>query len=304
MKRRNYIVFLLILMACTLEAAPRVASPLSHWLGLSITGVEANVFPGGDVRMKLGGGGQAHLLYELRKGNFYFNAGIGADYIITNCSLDHYADAFNRVDFMGEDVIYRYVYTDYKDQQSQFRMVIPVQFGYYIGEWAYVGVGAAFRTSPFLNTFSAHTRMLAEGEYERFVQPIRNTEKYGYWSEAEYQSTGRLRSATHEMAIEAEVGIRLPMPTKRFQMRAGVYVGYDMPIQTYKGKEIPLVDYSKVDSNPTTQTLANTQANLQLNSLLDSSVATHDTHRLRAGIRLTMLFDVTVQKKICKCLQY
>lgn len=302
MKRRNYIVSLLLLMACTSVAAPRVASPFSHWLGLSITGVEANVLPGGDVRMKAGGGGQAHLFYELHKGNFYFNAGIGADYIITNCALDYYADAFNRVDYTGEPVLYRYVYSDYQDQHRQLRMVIPVQLGYYIGDWMYVGVGAAFRSSPFLNSYTAHTRMLAEGEYERFVQPIRDTEKYGYWPEAEYQSTGRLQSATNEVAVEAEIGVRLPLPTKRFQMRAGVYVGYDMPIAPYKGRATSLVDYSQVDINPATQTWANTQANLRLNSILDSSVSTRDAQRLRAGIRLTMLFDVTVHKKICMCL--
>ena len=304
MKIRNYIVLLLLVMASTSEAALRVSSPLSHKLGLSLTGVEANALTGGDIRTKLGGGGQLHLFYELHKNNFYFNVGIGADYIITNNTLNHYSDAFDRVDFTGEPVLYRYIYSDYRDQHSQLRVVIPMQFGYYIGDWMYVGVGAAFRTSPLLNNYSARTRMLAEGEYERFVQPIRNTEQYGYWPETDYHGNGRLRSVMHEVAVEAEIGIRLPLPTKRFQMRMGVYVGYDMPIGVYKGREMPLADYSNVDINPMTQTWANIQENLQLNSLLDSSVAAHDAHRLRVGVRLSMLLDVTVRKTKCMCLKY
>ena len=107
---RLYIVLLCLLSATMLTAAPRQykSATVSHWIGLSLDGVEANALPGGEqIRIKAGGGGGGHLLYELRTGGFFFNIGVGADYIITNTALDTYTDAFGRVDRMGEPLTYR-----------------------------------------------------------------------------------------------------------------------------------------------------------------------------------------------------
>ena len=292
MKLRTYIVSLLVLSATMSVAAPRYsANRLSHWLGISLTGVEASPILGKktDAYAKAGGGGQATLLYELHKGHFFFNAGLGADYIVTNCALDAYADAFPRVDFTGEPMLYRYVYSDLKEQETQVRILMPIQFGYRFGDWVYAALGAAVRFQPIVNKTSSTARMFTEGEYERFIQPIRNAPEYDYRAEAEYKGSSPVRSATNEVALEAEVGARIPL--KGVQMRIGAYVGYDLPLQSYTSKRanMTLMDYSE-------------DPNIRFNSLLDSPVLNKDAQRVRAGIRVTFLFDVTRDKSACMCM--
>ncbi|MBO4577764.1 MAG: hypothetical protein J5688_03530, partial [Paludibacteraceae bacterium] len=93
---RVYIVLFALLLAGSSVAAPRQykSATVSHWVGLSLTGVEANVLPSSDdIIIKAGSGGGGHLLYELRTGGFFFNIGLGADYILTNTALASYTDA-------------------------------------------------------------------------------------------------------------------------------------------------------------------------------------------------------------------
>ena len=42
--------------------------------------------------------------------------------------------------------------------------------------------------------------------------------------------------------------------------------------------------------------------NIQFNSILDSPVLSNDMQRVRAGIRVTFLFDVTRNKSACMCM--
>jgi len=292
MKLRAYIVSLLVALATMSVAAPRYSTGgVSHWLGISLTGVEATPIldKKTDAYAKAGGGGQLTLLYELHKGHFFFNAGLGADYIVTNCALDAYHDEFPRVDFTGEPVLYRYVYSDLKEQQTQVRILLPVQFGYRFGRWVYAGLGATVRFQPIMNKTVTTVRMFTEGEYERFIQPIRNAPAYDYRAEAEYKGNSLVRSATNEVALEAEVGARIPL--KAVQMRIGAYVGYDLPLQSYNAKRanMTLIDYTE-------------DPKIRFNSLLDSPVLNKDAQRVRAGLRVTFLFNVTRKTSSCMCM--
>lgn len=292
MKLRAYIVSLLVALATMSVAAPRYSTGgVSHWLGISLTGVEATPIldKKTDAYAKAGGGGQLTLLYELHKGHFFFNAGVGADYIVTNCALDAYHDEFPRVDFTGEPVLYRYVYSDLKEQQTQVRILLPVQFGYRFGRWVYAGLGATVRFQPIMNKTASTARMFTEGEYERFIQPIRNAPAYDYRAEAEYKGNSLVRSATNEVALEAEVGARIPL--KAVQMRIGAYVGYDLPLQSYNAKRanMTLIDYTE-------------DPKIRFNSLLDSPVLNKDAQRVRAGLRVTFLFNVTRKTSSCMCM--
>ena len=305
MKQRSVIVCLCLLLAAALTAAPRYGrNGVTHWLGLSVTGVEANRLPASSsgVKPKAGYGGQAHLQYEIHKGKFFFNAGMGVDYIVTNNAMASYSDAFNRIDFTGEPLTYRYVYSDLKEQERQLRFVLPIQFGYEIGEWMYIGVGAAFRAAPFIKSYNTSVRMLAEGEYERFIEPIRNSEQYGFWPESEFKANGRVSATAHEVAVEAELGARVPMGKKGLA-RFGVYAGYDIPV-SYSAPPTattPLFDYSAIDTNPATQSWANTKQNLQINSLIGSPLMSITTQRLRVGVRVSLLINVTHTPSRCMC---
>ena len=304
MKQRSFIVCLCMLLAASLMAAPQYGrTVVTHWLGLSLTGVEANMLPASSsgVKPKAGYGGQAHLQYEIHAGKFFFNAGLGFDYIVTNNALASYSDAFDRVDLMGEQLIYRYVYSDFKEQERQLRFILPVQFGYEIGEWMYIGVGAEFRAAPFINNFKSSGRMLAEGEYERFIEPIRNSEQYGFWPETEFNTLPlRAGADAHEVAVALELGARVPMGKKGLA-RFGVYVGYDIPVEYSSKTPTPLFDYSRIDTNPATQSWENTQKYLQINSLLGSTLMNITTQRLRVGVRVSLLINVTHTPSRCMC---
>ncbi len=306
MKQRSIIVGICLLLAASLMAAPRYGrTAVTHWLGLSLTGVEANMLPASSsgVKPKAGYGGQAHLQYEIHAGKFFFNAGLGFDYIVTNNAMASYSDAFDRVDFTGEPLIYRYVYSDFKEQERQLRFILPVQFGYEIGEWMYIGLGAEFRAAPFINNYKSSGRMLAEGEYERFIEPIRNSEQYGFWPETEFNTIPLRASAdAHEVAVELELGARVPMGKKGLA-RFGVYAGYDIPVEYSSKTPTPLFDYSRIDTNPATQSWENTQKNLQINSLIGSTLMNITTQRLRVGVRVSLLINVTHTPSQCMCLR-
>lgn len=306
MKKRSIIVCICLLLAASLMAAPRYGrTAVTHWLGLSLTGVEANMLPASSsgVKPKAGYGGQAHLQYEIHAGKFFFNAGLGFDYIVTNNAMASYSDAFDRVDFTGEPLIYRYVYSDFKEQERQLRFILPVQFGYEIGEWMYIGVGAEFRAAPFINNFKSSGRMFAEGEYERFIEPIRNSEQYGFWPESEFNTVPlRAGADAHEVAVELELGARVPMGKKGLA-RFGVYAGYDIPVEYSSKTPTPLFDYSRIDTNPATQSWENTQKNLQINSLIGSPLMRITTQRIRVGVRVSLLINVTHTPSQCMCLR-
>lgn len=299
-----YIVLLSVLPAVVSVAAPRQykSATLTHWVGMSVTGVEANLLPNGnDIIIKGGGGGGGHLLYELRTGGWFFNIGLGADYILTNTALATYTDAFGRVDRTGEALTYRYNYSDYAEQQRQVRLMIPLQVGYQFGDYAYVGIGASFRTKPLLNEIRTHTRMYTQGEYERFIEPFRDAPYYGFWLEDEYSGTGIMRSATNEMAVEAEVGTNIPLNAKKVRMRAGLYFGYDLPLSQFEEREATaLVDYSAVNKSPYSQSQEDLKENIRFNSMLDTSLSA-EAQRVRVGLRLTVLFDVTPKPRHCMC---
>lgn len=306
MKQRSIIVCICLLLAASLMAVPRYGrTAVTHWLGLSLTGVEANMLPASSsgVKPKAGYGGQAHLQYEIHAGKFFFNAGLGFDYIVTNNAMASYSDAFDRVDLMGEQLIYRYVYSDFKEQERQLRFILPVQFGYEIGEWMYIGVGAEFRAAPFINNYKSSGRMFAEGEYERFIEPIRNSEQYGFWPESEFNTIPlRAGADAHEVAVELELGARVPMGKKGLA-RFGVYAGYDIPVEYSSKTPAPLFDYSRIDTNPATQSWENTQKYLQINSLLGSTLMNITTQRLRVGVRVSLLINVTHTPSQCMCLR-
>ncbi|MBR0310751.1 MAG: hypothetical protein IJQ97_07700 [Paludibacteraceae bacterium] len=303
-KQRLYISLIVLLLSGVLVAAPRYkSSTVTHWLGVSLNGVEANYLPNGEhISIRGGGGGGGQLLYELKAGGFFLNIGVGADYILTNTAISTYTDAFSRLDRMGEMHTYRYNYSRFAEQQRQVRLYIPLQVGYQFGDWVYVGVGASLRTLPLLNAIESSTLMYTQGEYERFIEPFRNAPYYGFWSEAEYSSKGVMNSATNEMAVEAEIGVNIPLNAKKLRMRVGLFAGYDIPLSSYdKRTETPLVDYSAVNTSAFTQSQQDLHDNIRFNSMFDTPIAVKEAQRLRVGLKLTLLFDITPKSKHCMC---
>ena len=168
----------------------------------------------------------------------------------------------------------------------------------------YVGVGIEYRAAPFIKSYKTDVRMFSEGEYERFIEPIRNSEQYGFWPESEFKANGPVSATAHELAVEVELGARVPMGNKGLA-RFGVYAGYDIPVSysASPASTTPLFDYSAVDTNPATQTWDNTKQNLQINSLIGSPLMRITTQRIRVGVRVSLLINVTHIPSQCMCLR-
>ena len=320
--RRLTIVVVLLCIAMTLAAASRyrASSTLSHHIGVSLAGFEANLFQGQttqEVSIGIGAGGQLALNYELQKSGFFFQVGAGVDYTMTSCSLkQHSGDAFDAVFAVGgyvDSVVYRYVYSDYREQQRQMRVIVPIRVGYLIGKRAYIGIGASYKSMPIgLNSTSVQTRMYSQGEYKQTympdIRPEANDlgrlweETYHVWIEDDYKGKGRVVSATHEIAAEAEIGVRFAL-TNRLEMRTALYAGYDIPIVSFKTEDRvnTLGDYSRLDAAPLSNSKTNLRDNLGFNSILDTNILQRDPHRLRAGLRITLLFNVSSEPERCMC---
>lgn len=307
---RVYSIIIGVLLSLSVLAAPRYGIPERkpvHWIGLAAAGFEANPILRGETTVKIhaGGGGQLAFLYELQKNAFFFSVGVGADYALTNTSVSHYDTAFAVSDYK-----YRYMYNDYAEQQSQLRLIVPVRFGCRIGRYAYLAVGASYRSAPIgVNTFSAQTKMFVQGEFVGPIEPIimdyttnpKVIDKYRFWSEDTYRKTGSVQSATHEIAAELEVGAQFDLG-KKTQMRIGVYGGYDIPVIAYAQRaSTPLTDYSALDEAPVASSQKHLSDNLVFHSMLDAPVLSLDAHRLRAGLRLTFLFRVSNNTEPCRC---
>jgi hypothetical protein len=91
---------------------------------------------------------------------------------------------------------------------------------------------------------------------------------------------------------------------KKIQMRAGVFIGYDFPLMSYDSKraDTPAADYKEVDINPYTQTQASLAQHIAFHSLFDSPEVKKDLQRVRAGVRIAFLFDVTHTPNTCMCM--
>ena len=320
--RRLSIIALLLCLATTLVAAPRyrASNTLTHHVGVALAGFEANLFTGQtnpDVTVGIGGGAQLSVNYELQKSGFFFQIGAGVDFTRTAASLKQYdGDTINTVFDIGgyvDSVVYRYVYSDYREQHDQMRIVVPIRFGYLIGKWAYIGIGASYRSMPLImNALTVNTRMYSQAEFIQAYMPNIHPEDddlghiwedtYKVWIESDYAGKGRVLSATHEVAAEAEIGMRFAL-TNKLQLRAALYAGYDIPIISFKkdNRLKTLGDYSKLDNNPLASDKDNLKNNLGFNSMLDTNILLRDPHRLRAGLRLTLLFNVSSESEHCMC---
>lgn len=315
--RRISILLGLLCIATTLVAAPRYSTShtLTHHVGVALAGFEANLMKGQtttDISIGVRGGGQLAVTYELQKSGFFFQIGVGADYTITSCSLNRYDnDTFPSM-YNGEPIIYQYVYSGWREQQNQLRVIVPIRFGYLIGKWMYVGIGASYRSKPLvINNISVATRMHSEikneqaqgGIYPEDDEKGREFEdKHGFWIESDYTGKGRVLSATHEIAAEAEIGVRFAL-TKKIQMRTALYAGYDIPLIPFKvdNRLETLGDYSRLDEAPRSSTKANLIENLGFHSILDTNILQRDPHRLRAGLRITLLFNLSSEPERCMC---
>lgn len=316
--RRHILILSLLAIALTANAQyyNTVSSRCRHFLNLSVGGGIAEDFATSEfVSNKLGADGTFAFSYEIQKKFFFFNFGIGLDYTYTSQGVKHMVDQYERIDRDNEPIIYRYVYNNYKEGQHTLIGTVPIQFGFFLGQYVYLAIGAK-ASMPVLGFYKTNTEMYTEGEYIRFLQPIsQNVPYYGYYPNAEYQYRGTFDPIfSLNVTPTFEVGGVIPLTEGRqkpIDLRLGAYVEYAVPIMNKTVSE-NLIIYDHVDLNPLTQNEADLRANIAFNTIpyshFNSSVLDmggmdlmlKKAQLFTVGIRATFRFDVTRPPKICR----
>jgi len=290
-----------------------MSSRCRHYINLSVgAGVAENLSFNNYVTNRVGGNGQFAFTYEIQKKLFFFNFGVGVDYMLTSQGISHFVDQYNRVDKEGDEILYRYVYDNYKEHQHILTGTFPIQFGFNLGQYVYLAVGAKV-SAPFFTQYTTKTDMYTEGEYIRFIQPIsRNVPAYGFYATDTYKYKGIINPlGSINVAPTFEIGGRIPLDAKKkIDCRVGLYAEYAIPV-VKKQFSAELMDYSATQTDPLTQNQADLKANIRFNSLMYShfpssvletsgmTFMTKAAEYLTVGVKATFCFDVTIPPKIC-----
>ena len=143
--KRSIVLTLCVALICVCAPSNVMArgSVTQHYLTLSAGGGMAqNLSAAKIAKANPGADAQVAFSYEIGKRGFFFNFGIGADYLFTRTSIDGFTEQTPRVDKDGRQILYNMVFSDYMEKQHTLLASVPVQFGYRFHRYAYFAVGA------------------------------------------------------------------------------------------------------------------------------------------------------------------
>lgn len=286
--------------------------PVRHYLSLGIGAGEANTILSSPTYENLknlaGADAQFEFKYEVRRRNFLFNIGIGAQYTYTGQNISEFIDLLPAIDHDGEAYTHRYVYNDYTERQHTMLIDVPLQLGFYMGNKAYMafGVKAAF---PALHTYGTHTLLHTDGLYPAsyyWRDPLSDNPRYGFYPEDELGRGGNYHAGSSVVLSPTfEVGwFHYLTRNKKVCMRLGVYAEYACPLA--QARHYPLTDYSSVNQmyqtkNPALFSKDDLWTNLRLNSILDGPELKRDWARLSVGVKATFLFQLKKKHRCFTC---
>ncbi len=309
--------YILPLVALTLLVFPlplAAQKPITqHFITASVAGGSGLGMSCGEMISPVAGAdGQIALSYEVLRSGFFFSFGIGADYRLSRFNMkNQMVDQFPSPDRDGVPVLYRYVYSGYREQEHTLYGSVPVWFGYRIKDKVYFSLGAKV-SMPLWNTYSVTTDMYTEGKYVNLIDVVsRDVPSYGYYPTVTYGYKGSYKAPALMVSPMAEVGgfIRL---VPGYSLRIGAYVEYAVPVAG-KHNTADIVDYSSVDTNPLTRNRENLQSNIRFNSVLNAHMDPASTayagqnvmksvsQFISFGIRATFRFNVTRTPSVCMC---
>lgn len=312
--KRSIVLTLCVALICLCVPSNVVArgSVTQHYLTLSAGGGMAqNLSAAKIANANPGADAQVAFSYEIGKRGFFFNFGIGADYLFTRSSIDGFTEQTPRVDKDGRQILYNMVFSDYMEKQHTLLASVPVQFGYRFHRYAYFAVGAKVQM-PLITQYSVTTKMYTEGVYPNLIDVVsKNVPSYGYYPEEKYTYSSKYDAPTLYVTPMAEVGGFLRL-ARGITCRVGLFVEYAIPVVGSHKTDI-LVDYSDVDLNPQTQNRSNMADNIRFRSMLNAQYnATMTEHageklmkglaeNITFGVRATFRFNVTQSPSICLC---
>lgn len=306
MKKLYSVAILLVLFLTEASAQYHNSTDaqVNHFLTLSLAGGESqmlltNAAIAPAFKTQAGADALFQFTYELRKYNFIFGLGAQADYDFTRQHADTFSHVSQRVDRQQEPIWYAYHYSDYRDEQHNVQVSVPVYFGGNIGSYVYLLAGAKLSLSMW-TLHNTTTNLSTDGTYIRFVHTIQDAPYYGYYHIDEYRYSSPWQAPQFKVSPMVEVGARIPVRSRtgRVGMRLGAYAEYGIPINA--GRQVDLVNYALVDENPATMNQQNLKNRIIFNSVLNAN-SLKAWSQLSVGLRWTVLFNVTAPGHICIC---
>lgn len=287
----------MLLLSLTASAAYRSSqSAVSHHLTLSLGGGAA--LPGAKGELSLG--------YELSTKIFYAGIQAGADVEYGVTRLSPFTETFDRTTRDGDPIRYSYCYASFREKDAIYSVMLPIYFGFHLGRYAYVQAGAAVML-PFMAQYTSVASMYTSATFNKLPEDIVGglpSYGYGLYPESEYTYSARPNILLNRLAVlpSLEAGVRLPLKGK-LDCRVGAFVQYRADVLLQQSEPKQLVDLSKVDLSPTSQSQQNLQQNIVFHSLLTEvkdyqpSPLTH----LFIGLRFTLRLNVGHEHHKCMC---
>lgn len=308
MYTKSRILSLLLLLWSVAAMAQYATSRPAHYMALSLGGGEANTFTSlvaDDHILKdpIGGSALFNMAYELRKDRFLFGLGAGIDYTYTRQTVQSFSMPSAITDREGDNIIYTYRYSDYRDRQHVLSVGIPVYAGGYIGKYAYLLAGAKLSVAVLAKHHTT-TMLSTDGTYSDLTEDgiIKNVSSYGYFPAEEFAARKDYAAPMLRIAPMVEAGVRLPLRSRRVEMRLGVYAEYHIPVSYTH--DLPLVDYSQMPTTPPDeQTLQDMHNLLIFNPITNSYLQSKTWSQLTVGVKWTCLFNLTRQAYPCRCIE-
>lgn len=281
------------------------SNKLTHYLGLSIGGGEANrIRINTDaLRNKAGGAASFAFHYEMQYRSWMWGLGVEGAFQHLHDQVLPFSDSFARRDMDGDEVNYAYVYTAYGEKSQTANLRIPIYFGKSFSK-VYTLIGVRLEI-PIWSQYSLAADMYTQGTYPWSITPVISEGINDFSSLGFYPTKTYTYASTYEEKLHitpfVEVGYEF-FRTDKVNMRVGAYGAYAIPMNS-SAERISLVDYSHIDTRPQTQTQANMEKNIRWNPLADSDKYLSAPHRLEVGVKLTILFNVTADNHKCMCVK-
>lgn len=280
------------------------SNKLTHYLGLSIGGGEANrIRINTDaLRNKAGGAASFAFHYEMQYRSWMWGLSVEGTFQHLHDQVLPFSDSFTRLDMDGDEVNYAYIYTAYGEKSQMANLRIPIYFGMNFSK-VYTMIGVRLEI-PIWSQYAVVADMYTQGTYPWSITPVVSDGINDFSSLGFYPTNTYTYVNTYEeklyIAPFIEVGYEF-FRTDKVNMRVGAYAAYALPIVT--GEKVPLADYSAIDINPRTQNLENLKQQIRWNPLVQSDKYPDTPYKLEVGVKLTMLFNVTADNHKCMCVK-
>jgi len=317
------------------------SSTTEHRMSLMFGAGESNTFTwqGKNATVPIydlpGAGVQAGFGYELWKDGLFCGINLQLEYARHHQLADYQEDARSGyldralgVDNSQAEVKYHYIYESYAEHQNHINTEFLLYMGGDMGDRFYA-MGGVKLSAMLYGSYKAGIRMQTRKVYDDIVLPEVEEASdidgnYGShyvspkpggrymwltdWDKGEVANPFRVML---EPMLEAGVRIPLWINGTSHQIRLGAFVEWGVPVLKTSSEDVPLIDYSALESRRSRSGLIlmpdnreQLDALIRVNSLLNSEYVSHSMAlsltQLTAGVRLTLLLRGSGSHK-CRC---